>query len=531
MASNPAIATAYKTAVFRIHNPSRHKRAMLNDALTRNHRAYTKLLDRLLPHLGEFAKHRAGKWREGEIAKHATPVVKPLPLSIGAKAGLINDVAGQLSSYIELQNEQENASRPTAARLNARQIDYETSLIDVASSTTLDAENDARNRLFSEIRAGSRRPILFLKNRPADGYLILYSPEKKDYYVWLNLHPKDSRFAAPVKIDELIDVRTGEIFSIPRGSKTGAIFPIEFGRDFQFEEFMRKGRPQSAKLLERGGNYEIHVTFEYETPKLQPKLFLGVDRGIYNLASLSVVDDHGNIIEERNIDGMQLRHVQRVEERRQRDTQRRGRRYKSRSRLAMADEAVHTAANAIVEMALEHQAQVVLEHLGNLTSRGKKRGRSNFNRVLNRSQYQKLQKVLEYKLPVVGLPKAKTVSAAYTSQTCPQCGHQDRENRPKLPDGDGFILDRFSCQSCGYQADADLNAAQVIAIKRMWRESLPKSQRPKLMSELAENYSFKTYLRDRAAMRGKRPGDRMVDTSGAAGLEQGRTTTHREIGG
>ncbi len=56
---------------------------------------------------------------------------------------------------------------------------------------------------------------------------------------------------------------------------------------------------------------------------------------------------------------------------------------------------------------------------------------------------------------------------------------------------DGFILDRFSCQSCGYQAYADLNAGQVIAIKRMWRESLPKSQRPKLMSELKENYSFK----------------------------------------
>ena len=93
------------------------------------------------------------------------------------------------------------------------------------------------------------------------------------------------------------------------------------------------------------------------------------------------------------------------------------------------------------------------------------------------------------------VPEAKTVSAAYTSQTCPQCGHQDRENRPKLPDSDGFILDRFSCQSCGYQADADLNAGQVIAIKRMWRESLPKSQRPKLMSELKENYSFKTYLR------------------------------------
>lgn len=529
MPRNPAISTAYKTAVFQIHNPSRHKRAMLNDALTRNHRAYTKLLDRLLPHLEEFAKHRAGKWREGEIAKYAAPIVKPLPLSSGAKQEVIKDVAGQLSSYIELQNEQENVSRPTAARLNATQVDYENSLDALESSTTLESENLARDRLMAEVKAGSRRPVLYTKNRKVDGYLILYSQEKQDYYVWLNLHPRDSRFATPVTVSGLVDARAGKVVSFI--SKTGALFPVEFGHDFHIEEFMRKGRPQTAKLLERDGNYEIHITFEYKKPKLQPKLFLGVDRGIYNLASLSVVDDSGNIIEERNIDGMHLRHVQRVEERRQRDTQRRGRRYKSRSRLAMADEAVHTAANSIVDLALRHQAQVVLEHLGNMTNRGKKRGRSNFNRVLNRSQYQKLQKVLEYKLPVVGLPKAKTISAAYTSQTCPQCGHQDRENRPKLPDGDGFILDRFACQSCGYKADADLNAAQVIALKRMWREGLPKSQRPKLMSELAENYSFKNFLRDRAEMRGERPGDRMVGTSGAAGLEQGRTTTLREIGG
>ncbi len=64
-----------------------------------------------------------------------------------------------------------------------------------------------------------------------------------------------------------------------------------------------------------------------------------------------------------------------------------------------------------------------------------------------------------------------------------------------------------------------------------WRENLPDSQRPKPMSGLAENYSFKTYLRDRAAMRGEGPGDRKVDTSGDPELERGRTTTRRESGG
>ena len=502
---------------------------MLSDALTRNHRAYTKLLAELLPRIEEFAKVRAGKRREGVIGKLAWPMVKPLPLSNGAKAGLISDVAGQLSSHIELRTEQENPSTPTAARLNARQVDYEASLRQLVSAGTLEEENAARDRLFSEIRAGSRRPILFLKNRRDDGYLILYAPEKQKFYIWLNLHSARSRFAHRIQVKDLVDVRTGEIVSFT--CATGALFPVEFGRDFHLERFLETARPQSAKLLERNGKFEVHVTFEYETPKVEPKLFLGVDRGIYNLASLCAVDEHGRVIERLNIDGRHLRHVQRIEERRQRDTQRRGRRYKSRSRLAMADEAVHVAANAIVDMAGQLGAQVVLENLTPMTSRGRKRGRSNFNRVLNRSQYQKLQKALEYKLPVVGLPKAVTVSAAYTSQTCPRCGYQDRDNRPKQPDGDGFKMDRFRCLNCGHGDDADLNASRVIALKRMWRQSLPKSHRPKLMNELPERYSFGNYLRDRAAMRGEGPGDRKVGTSGGPGLSKaGPTPAERSEG-
>jgi transposase len=81
------------------------------------------------------------------------------------------------------------------------------------------------------------------------------------------------------------------------------------------------------------------------------------------------------------------------------------------------------------------------------------------------------------------------------------CGHQSRENRPKKPDGDGFIMDKFLCQECGYKDDADLNAARVIAMKRAWREGLPQSQRPKLMVNLSEKYQFKTYIKDRAEMR------------------------------
>ena len=98
---------------------------MLEDALTRYHRAYTKTLASLLPDIKYFAGVKAGRWRESAVWQRAVPLAKPLPLSAGAKEGLYSDVAGQISSFIELQDEQDNPSPPTAARFNASQEEFE----------------------------------------------------------------------------------------------------------------------------------------------------------------------------------------------------------------------------------------------------------------------------------------------------------------------------------------------------------------------------------------------------------------------
>jgi hypothetical protein len=44
----PGHVKVYKTAVFKIHNPSQHKRAMLKDSMKRAHLAYTRLLAHFL---------------------------------------------------------------------------------------------------------------------------------------------------------------------------------------------------------------------------------------------------------------------------------------------------------------------------------------------------------------------------------------------------------------------------------------------------------------------------------------------------
>lgn len=49
------VMRVYKTAVFKIHKPSRRKRALLDDALRRNHLAYTKTLQILTANIETYA--------------------------------------------------------------------------------------------------------------------------------------------------------------------------------------------------------------------------------------------------------------------------------------------------------------------------------------------------------------------------------------------------------------------------------------------------------------------------------------------
>lgn len=549
MTGAAATVTAYKTAVFKIHNPSRRKRAMLDDALRQAHLAYSKALNALRPDLPRLVaeertavardiasgagdrerlkrKRQRKIERERQLYRRIAAIVRPLPICNGASS-VINDLIAQVESHIELHGEQDSVGLPSVQRLVPDPDAYHDALHQLANAQTVEEENAARDRLTLIRKAGQYRPLLLIRNRVSDGFLILRRPSDGRYFIWLNLVPVSSRFARLTaaerracscrNVDGLYDVRTGEVMSFR--SRTGALFPIAFGRDYQLDEFLAKARPQSAKLVKRDDAYEVHVTFEFTAGKVATQTTLGVDRGIYNLASLRVIDGDGRVLAEDNVDGRGLRHVQRRLERLQRRLQRQGRRFSSSARRHAADEAVHVAANRIVALAAQHRARVVMENLDQLASRRGKRARSSFNRILNRSQYQKLQKVLEYKLAVAGLPPPQTVAASWTSRTCPICGHADPRNRPKQASADGFKVDVFKCVRCRYTDDADLNAARVIALKWMWREQLSPALRHKPFKEVPEHRSFSAFLRDRAERRGERPCDREVGTSGGAGLD------------
>ena len=61
-------------------------------------------------------------------------------------------------------------------------------------------------------------------------------------------------------------------------------------------------------------------------------------------------------------------------------------------------------------------------------------------------------------------------------------------------------MDKFKCVECGFKANADLNAARVIAMKGHWLTGLPKkSERKK--EPLPDALNFEKFLKDCAERR------------------------------
>ena len=58
------------------------------------------------------------------------------------------------------------------------------------------------------------------------------------------------------------------------------------------------------------------------------------------------------------------------------------------------------------------------------------------------------------------------INPAYTSQTCNKCGSIHNESR------DGEV---YKCVDCGYEVDADLNAARNILARGVYNPSTAKT--------------------------------------------------------
>ena len=106
----------------------------------------------------------------------------------------------------------------------------------------------------------------------------------------------------------------------------------------------------------------------------------------------------------------------------------------------------HMISKNVVEFAKNHKCESI--NLEKLTKDGFP------NMILSKWSYYELQNMIEYKAEREGI-SVKYVDPAYTSQTCSKCGYVDKENRTSQ--------EKFKCIECGFELNADHNAAINIA--------------------------------------------------------------------
>lgn len=114
----------------------------------------------------------------------------------------------------------------------------------------------------------------------------------------------------------------------------------------------------------------------------------------------------------------------------------------------------HKYSKYVVEMAIKHNCGTIqMEDLSGIADGDKK------STFLGNWTYYDLQQKIVYKAEKVGIKVVK-VKSNYTSQRCSKCGNIHKENRDAKKD-----QAKFECVVCGFETNADYNAAKNIATK------------------------------------------------------------------
>jgi hypothetical protein len=486
-----------KTARFKIHNPSRHKQAVLRYALETYHHTFKRVIEAALadPNLTDKAsstKDGVTRLRRFALSHYVRTLTPRNWILAQLRDYLVEDVTASLMSYLQKNAKGKNKANPPVIRALespsqdsireateaiARSAGFEI-LPEQAAIIEKKRKDEhprvaARMQAIFESRATTReigkilrsmatplpRPIRFDrceykpgKNGRFRGFLLARK-ERKFYLLVRLFSPHSKRHETVTLAPGFVDCRSGE--AIDGKKYRGLVLPLECGREYHEEEFFTYGEPKAAQLMLRrddSGNDEfyVHVQFEFKPPKLETHSVLGLDRGAAIIAAGTLLDDQGAPIQTSvNLQGAAFQ--QEMTEYRERiaDLQRRGiqKHPKFKLRGRRADIVLGEYANKVLKLAIEHRAQIALEKLDYVA----------MNRYLRQSQFRRLHALLAYKAERAGLPTPLEVPAAYTSQTCAQCGHMDRANRVSQQE--------FRCTQCGLTGNADDNASHVIALR------------------------------------------------------------------
>jgi putative transposase len=270
------------------------------------------------------------------------------------------------------------------------------------------------------------------------------------------------------------------IFSFRQKDWTVSLTTVEGRERFElaignYQRGMLAGsNPKAATLVKRkDGSYSIQICVEAEpSPPQRTGRVLGVDLGRTDIAHTSDGDNwNGQQLNKVRDHYSRLRAVlQRKASKGTRSSRHRcrellqrlsgkERRFQSRQRCVAKTWVNHRISKAIVSRAKATNSAIALEDLTGIRERVNQQPRSKTERRrANSWAFYQLRQFLEYKARVAGVSLI-LVPPAYTSQTCHRCLHIHPDPAQSYRSGKSF-----KCGHCGWEGDADLNGANVIAL-------------------------------------------------------------------
>ncbi|GAB3996190.1 RNA-guided endonuclease TnpB family protein [Glycomyces albus] len=227
----------------------------------------------------------------------------------------------------------------------------------------------------------------------------------------------------------------------------GRIKGIAFACSRRDLDVLRAHRKGQSDLFERGGQLYLVATVDVpEAEQREPLDFIGVDRGIVNLATTSDCDN----FQGKGLERYRRRMARVRAELQAKSTKAAKKKLKQRSRKEArhATHINHKVSKEIVSVAERTGRGIALEDLEGIRERVRltrsQRGR------ISQWPFHQLALHIGYKAKRAGVTVI-TVDARHTSQMCPLCHHTERTNRRSR--------DEFECRGCGLAGPADVIAA------------------------------------------------------------------------
>ena len=225
-------------------------------------------------------------------------------------------------------------------------------------------------------------------------------------------------------------------------------------------------RPKTLGIVRKGKRIWLTLTYEFEPESLSfTGSVVGLDRGVRKV----LADSNGGVVPPFKRDWKRRRRLQRkMSRRRPKPGQPASRRYRkakaAHSRfLEKEGQQIHNAIHQVTSRIVKEHDIVVVESLNirNMTRTAKgteeQPGRNvaakaGLNRGILAQSWGEIQRQLTYKAEWAG-KRVVEVDPRFTSQTCQDCGAVNAKNRRG---------EWYHCLACGFELDADRNAAVNI---------------------------------------------------------------------